>query len=506
MMARPGFVLEVDDKTPPIMAPAGAELRLERLGIGTRVVYPADAVPSSDPAALIDSALTAPLNAEALASRLREDTKLTIVIADGGLPLPRPQFDPRRTLVERVLETAARAGVDDVELVVANGLRQRWSPTQITAVLGDRVASSFLPDGLITSHDVTSEDLVTIGEAAGGPVRLNRRVAESDLVVVIALASGFSSGCPLSEGLTDLGTVNRMAGANATEEARTAVEELVQQKVDAFALVAVLGQPLLSSNMRFVSKREWEWNLGDKLAYAGARQVIGALPRNGASLVHSRMAADYAIIDVVAGEPTAVRHDAALVWQAGNSVEVQGAADVLVVPVWGAAIEEGPIGSPLDAAHHALVTAAGSHLGTPYVRPGGVVIAFHPLSNKFSNRRQSAGADFFATVLPASTDPAEIAAEFEPRAISDDWYINLYRKQFAHHPLRAFHRWYRTAAATQDVSDVIWVGADRRSAALLGHRAASTYADALEIAADEVGRQPDITFLRGPGLALGDVR
>ena len=53
---------------------------------------------------------------------------------------------------------------------------------------------------------------------------------------------------------------------------------------------------------------------------------------------------------------------------------------------------------------------------------------------------------------------------------------------------------------------MIWVGGDRRSAALLGHRAATTYADALEIASSSVGRTPGITVLRGPGLALGDVR
>lgn len=134
------------------------------------------------------------------------------------------------------------------------------------------------------------------------------------------------------------------------------------------------------------------------------------------------------------------------------------------------------------------------------------MIGFHPLPNKFSNRRQSAAADFFAKVLPASTDPAEIAAQFEPSALADEWYLDLYRKQFAHHPLRVFHQWYRTAEATKGLDDVIWVGADRRSASLLGHRAASTYADALEIASDAVGKHPAITFLRGPGLALGDVR
>lgn len=505
-MARPGFVLEVDDRTPPLMTPAGADLRLERLGVGTHVLYPADAVASSDPTALIDSALNAPVNSAPLVTRLTAETRLTLVIADDDLPLPRPQFDPRRTLVERVLEAAARAGVNDVELVVANGLRQRWSPAKITSLLGDRVAASFLPDGLITSHDVTSDDLVTIGEVDGAPVRLNRRVAESDLVVVIGLTTALGDRCPISAGLTDLATLNAMSGAHAAPGACAAVARLVAEKVEAFALMAVLGQPLLGRTMRFVSKREWEWNLGDKLSYAGARQVISAMPRNGASLVHSSISADYAIIDVVAGEPAAVRSDAALAWQAANAVEVPGVADVLVTPVWGAAIDEDPIGSPLDAAHHALVRAAGSHLGTPFARPGGVLIAFHPLPNKFSNRRQSAAADFFAKVLPASTDPAEIAAEYEPRAVADEWYLDLYRKQFAHHPLRVFHQWYRTAEAAKAFADVIWVGADRRSASLLGHRAASTYADALEIASDTVGQHPAITFVRGPGLALGDVR
>lgn len=506
-MARPGFVLEVDDRTPPLMTPSGADLRLERLGLGTRVLYPADAVASSDPTALIDAALDAPVNAERLAARLAPDTKLTLVVADDDdLPLPRPQFDPRRTLVERVLEVAARAGVNDVELVIANGLRQRWSAARITQVLGDRVATSFLPDGLVTSHDVTSESLVTIGEVDGAPVRLHPRVAESDLTIVIGLTTALSHRCPIASGLTDLGTINRMYGAEASAETAPQVESLIATKVEAFSLVAVLGQPLLSRNMRFLSKREWEWNLVDKLAYAGARQVINALPRSGAARLHATMSADYAIIDVVAGDPAAVRGDATHAWQAANTVEVPWTADVLVTPVWGAAADGAPVSSPLDAAYHALVRSAGSHLGKPFVRQGGVLIGFHPLPDQFSHRRQSAAADFFATVLPTSTDPAEIAAQWEPRAIADEWYLGLYRKQFAPHPLRVYHQWYRTAQAAEAFSDVIWVGADRRTAALLGHRAASTYADALEIASDLVGEQPAITFLRGPSLALGDVR
>ncbi len=504
-MARPGFVLEVDDKTPPLMTMSGSDLRLNPFGVGTRVIYPPDAERSSDPVPLIDAALSAPTGTAPLAAQLSPSTKLTLLITEAGV-LPAPWFDPRRTLAERVLEAAARAGVDDVEIVIANGAAQRWSHARVTEVLGDRVATSFLPDGLVASHDVTAEDLVEVGAVDGHTVRVNRRVAESDLVVLIGVRSSFVDGCPLVCGVTDAATVQRLGAAGEGDAFVTGVRALVQDTTPTFALVAVLGQPLLGRPLRYVSKREWEWNAADRFSYVGTRQLAAALPRQGAQLLHGGPKADYAVIDVVGGEYAAAQSESRLVWQAANAVEVKGQADVLVTSVWGAAIDPSdPVGSPLSAARHALVTQAGSHLGTPYTRPGGVLIALHPLRNRFSNRRQSAAADLFAKVLPLTTDPAEIAERFAP-ALQDEWYLDLYRKQFSDHPLRVFQEWASIARATARYSNVIWVGGDRRSAAVLGHRAASTYADALEIASDAVGGTPSITVLRGAGLALGDVR
>ncbi|MFT3886855.1 MAG: lactate racemase domain-containing protein [Arachnia sp.] len=502
-MSRPGFVLEVDDKTPPLMTMSGSDLRLDRFGVGTRVVYTPDAERSSDPVALIDAALSAPSGTAPLAARLTPSTKLTLLISDAQA-LPAPWFDPRRTLAERVLEAAARAGVDDVELVIANGVGQRWSGSRVTEVLGDRVATSFLPDGLVASHDVTADDLVEVGQVDGHPVRVNRRVAESDLVVVIGVRAAYADRCPLSSGITDAATVERLGTAGPAFA--DGVRDLLRGAADTFSLIAVLGQPLLGRPLRFVSKREWEWNAGDRLSYAGARQLAAALPRQGAQLLHGGPRADYAVIDVVGGEYAAAQAESRLVWQAANAVEVRGQADVLVTSVWGAAIDPSdPVGSPLSAAGHALVRQAGSHLGTPYTRDGGVLIALHPLRNRFSNRRQSAAADLFAKILPVTTDAAEIAERFAP-SLQDEWYLDLYRKQFADHPLRVFQEWAAIAEATARYANVIWVGGDRRSAAVLGHRAASTYADALEIASDAVGTAPSITVLRGAGLALGDVR
>lgn len=506
-MSRPGFVLEVDEKTPPLLTLAGANLRLERFGVGTRVAYPADPVASEDPVGLVDAALESPVGAESLPSRLTSSTKLTVVVRDDKQPEPRMRFDVRRSILERVLEHAARAGVDDVQIVIATGLNRRWNRPEISAILGDRVATSFIPDGLISSHDVTAEDLVTVGDVDGVPVRLNRRVAESDLVVSIGVAGDSSWGCGFALGLTDVETINRLEGLQADPATSEQIISVVNGAVPVFAVTAVLGQPLLGPSLSFLNKREWEWRLPDQLAFATARQLVSLLSKRGSQKLFGSPLADYAISDMVGGDPVLVRQQAREAWVAANSVELPGSADVLAVSVWGSSFDNGnPVGSPLNAAHDALVTQAGSHEGAPLVRDGGVLIARHPLARNFSNRTQSAAADLFATVLPETLDPAEIHQRYEGTAVRDPWYLALYRDHYANHPLKVFHTWYRIHEASRRLGDVIWVGGDRRSAAVLGHRAATTFADALEIASNTVGSHPEITHLHGPGHLLGVVR
>ena len=45
MVSRPGFVLEVDERTPALLMHEGEGFRLERLPLGTRVVYPPESLP-----------------------------------------------------------------------------------------------------------------------------------------------------------------------------------------------------------------------------------------------------------------------------------------------------------------------------------------------------------------------------------------------------------------------------------------------------------------------------
>ena len=57
-MGRPGFVLEVDRSTPPTLFHHGEGFKLEKLPVGSRIIYPSESLPTlKDPDAAIRHAL-----------------------------------------------------------------------------------------------------------------------------------------------------------------------------------------------------------------------------------------------------------------------------------------------------------------------------------------------------------------------------------------------------------------------------------------------------------------
>jgi len=242
------------------------------------------------------------------------------------------------------------------------------------------------------------------------------------------------------------------------------------------------------------------------VAYATARQLTAALPRQVIQKLYASPRADYELCDVVGGTPGQVSPRAAEVWRAANAVPTPR-TDILITSVWGSSFDVGDsIGSPINASHQALLAGSGTGEQQPLLRDGGMLIAFHPLSQVFPNRLLAPAADFFAKVLPATREPAEIRERFERQALFDDWYLKLYRDHNAWHPLAVFHTWYAICRAIGRLSGVIWVGADRQTAHVLGQRAATTLDDALELAREVVGEQAESTYLHGPGRISGEPR
>src|SRR5207249_1696727 len=114
---------------------------------------------------------------------------LTIAFDDLSLPLP-PMAAPdvRQLVMEEVIDMAAEAGIDDLHIIAALGLHRRMTEDELRHIVGERIFSTFHPDRLYQHDGEDTENNVYIGKTAEGEeVTLNRRAAESDLVVYINL-------------------------------------------------------------------------------------------------------------------------------------------------------------------------------------------------------------------------------------------------------------------------------------------------------------------------------
>ena len=510
-MARPGFVLDVDDRTPPVLVASGDTFRLERLPVGARVVYPADSLPAVHAAEAIAAALDAPTGSDPLTARLRPGLKLTITFDDNTAPVPAmTKPDLRAKIIEAVLTRAAAAGVDDVALVAAIGLNRRQSPAELRQLVGERVFRSFHADGLLVNHDAEDTDeLAEIGRVGELPVVVNKRVAESDLVVHVHLVTG-PTGNGAASALAGLGAASTLAALGAQDadpQTAEAAAGVVADRLPLFVVEAVLDADVFPEPLSFLAKREWEWSVKDQARWFGLRRGTAAV--TSAKLrrrILGALAAPWHAIGLAGGEPTAVGASSTQLALSQQQVSVPSQADVAVVgvPSLGPYSVDAPT-NPVVAAWSGLASILGSHTGSPVVREGGAVILFHPLRGDFSPLYHPSYVDFFAEVLSVTTDPAQISADFEKKFATDPWYVHLYRTSHAFHGLHPVHRWYEIARARAGVGDVVWVGADRANAERLGFRAASTLADALEIVSSSVGRTPQITYLHTPPKLVVDV-
>jgi hypothetical protein len=512
-MGRPGFVLDVDERTPPLLVCDGAGFRLERFPLGTRVVYPAESLePLEDVREAINAALDAPLDSEPLSDRLRPGMRLTIAFDDNTSPVPRmPRPDIRGRIIEAVLTRAAAAGVDDVQLICANGLNRRLTETELQRLLGERVFRSFFADGLLTNHDAEdAERLCTVGVSDFGDVQINSRAAGSDLLVFVHVVVGPRGGGPASvaRGLGSTATIRQLAGTESLRsgDRAAAIGGVVAQAVPLFRIDAVLDNDVYAGGLEFLAKREWEWNIKERAGWLAIRQGLALTPARARRRLLSASVGGYHVVGVIAGAAEPVDASSRRQILAQQQVEVPGQADVAVIGVaHSSPYSIDSVTNPVLAAWSGLVGIFQSHTGRPVVREGGALILYHPMPAEFSPLHHPSYVDFFADVLSKTTDPDQLRGELEARYAEDPWYIHLYRTSLAFHGVHPFHAWYEIAAARAHCSDIVWVGADRDSVSRMGFRAASTFADALEIVSSSVGRSPRITYLHTPPQIVADV-
>jgi hypothetical protein len=519
-------VLEVDERTPPLLVHEGEGFRLQKFPLGTQVLYPPDPLPAiRDVTGAIRTALLNPLNSEPLPQLMKPGMRLTIAFDDISLPLPPMQTpDIRGRVIEQVLEVAARRGVDDVQILVANSLHRRMTPGEIKRAVGERVYRSFWPDAL-KNHDAEDPDGMTyVGETdRGEELEINRRAAESDLLVyvninLVAMDGGHKS---VPVGLGGYRSLKHHHNVHTMLESRSFMDppssalhgstarmgRVLADHLRIFTIETTLNNETFPSQFGFLNKREWEWSVKDQAMFLAAKKANESAPHRIRREVFRRITAPYGVTGVHAGETDAVHEQTLTNVHRQQLVEVNGQSDVLVVGLpYICPYNVNSIMNPILVQCLGLGYFFNMYRGKPLVRPGGAMILFHPTPWEFHQVHHPSYIDFFDEVLAETTDPAAIESKYEQQYATDPWYAHLYRNSYAYHGVHPFYMWYWGAHAMDYLGDVIFVGADRAAVARMGFRTAGSFADALEMAGETVGRSPRITYLHAPPLAMGDVR
>lgn len=528
-MPRPGFVLDVDRSTPPILFWRGENYSLEKLPADrSRVIYapePEAAIDDIDSA--IRHALLNPIEMDPLPTLLFPGMKLTIAFDDISLPLPKmTRPDIRQRVIEAVLDLAADAGVDDVHIIAALALHRRMTEDELRHMLGDRVYDAFAPRGMLYQHDAEDQDnLALLGETPHGEeVEINKRAAESDLLVyvninLVAMDGGWKS---TATGLSSYRSLRHHHNTHTMENSRSFMDQhkselhksnwrmgeiMKKHGPKIFQIETTVNNDTFPSAFDFLGKREWEWNARDRAKFVASSAALNRTPARMRRNIFQSIEAPHQMTSIQAGEVEAVHKVTTANVYRQQLVEVQGQTDILTMGIpFICPYNVNSIMNPILVMCTGLGYYFNLYRNKPLVREGGVIIMTHPTTNEFHPVHHPSYIDFFEQVLTETTVPSELEARFEKKFAEDEWYKHLYRTGNAYHGVHPFYMWYWGSHALQHCGKVIIVGGDAPTIRRLGFTPASTFNDALEIASDVVGRSPTITHFHTPPIMIADVK
>jgi len=522
---RDACLVEVTEHSPPTLFHHGESFRLERLPVGSRIVYaPPPMRGIVDPEAAIAAALDAPLGSDPLDALLRPGMRLTIAFDDISLPLPPMRLpDVRQRVIEQVLERAYRAGVQDIHLIAALAIHRRMTPAELRRAVGPHVFDAFHPDRLYNHDAEDPEGIVTLGETElGETVTLSKRAAESDLLIyvnvnMVTMDGGHKS---VAIGLGTYASLRVHHNVHTMRHSRSFMDperselhhaarrqgEVVEAAVPIFHIETTLNNDMFSSPLRFLGKPEHRWSAREQATFAAVKRSLDHMPVKARRTAFQKSAAPYAITGVTAGAVDEVHAVTLERCAEQQAVHVPGQADVMTAGLpYICPYNVNSIMNPILAMCLGLGYVFNLYQGVPLVRKGGVLIFTHPVPREFHPVHHPSYIDFYEEVLSDTTDPVEIERRYERSYAEDEWYRHLYRTSYAYHGAHPFYMWYWGAHALEHVGEVIWVGGDREACRRMGFRRADTMRDALEMAEQVVGRDPSLTHFHMPPLFYAEV-
>ncbi|HEX8163768.1 MAG TPA: lactate racemase domain-containing protein [Pyrinomonadaceae bacterium] len=516
-------VVHIDRDSAPRIIPSGEDFILEDLPVGTRVIYPKPSIkglPNRE--AAIRYAINHPHDTPPLYAQLEPGMKVTIAVDDISLPLPPMRTpDVRQTMLEIVLELLAANGVDDVHIIIANSLHRKMTEWEMKRMVGAKIFSDYYPDRYYNHDAEDPEGLVVLGETRHKePLRVNRRCAESDLVIycninLVPMDGGHKS---VAVGLCDYESLRAHHEPQTIRDSNSYMDpassmlnhkvvrlgKLVDEHMNVFHIETALNNRMYTGEMDFLLRNEDEFSALDRMKFEAMRFTMGKMPRAARRKMLHQVPAAYEVIACHAGktEPT---HNEILKRNFDQyAIPVNGQCDILITGI--------PDISPYNV-YSVLnpllvqVMALGYHFNfyrnKPLLKKGGVLILHHPCYDEFDHNFHPSYIEFFNRLLPETRDADTLRDKYEREFANNPSYVEMYRRGNAYHGAHPFFMWYWGENGRQHVGRVIAAGAENSHVPeRLGWERADNLTEAIAMARSYMGRSAEITMLHQPVIAL----
>lgn len=199
--------------------------------------------PMHNTAAIVCDALQNPIGTSAIADLARGKESILVVVDDNSRPTPVSRF------VHCVLQEIHAAGISEQQItfMMALGTHRPMTRKEMVDKLGEQVVRTYT----CINHDWENPDVLEyLGDTAqGAPVWINRKVAESDLVIGVGAIMpidicGYTGGGKiLVPGLSGPETVNKMHWTRVSlpkSEVVGHADNPIRESIDALARKAGL--------------------------------------------------------------------------------------------------------------------------------------------------------------------------------------------------------------------------------------------------------------------------
>ncbi len=432
-------------------------------------------------------ALAFPLAGEPLDRLVTRAGTATLVIEQPSLPIPAATLSPRHLAVAAAADELERLGVSQLTIVVAGGLLRRTSPRDIGLLFPPEFRRRFR--GRIIVHDAEAEDLVKIGEIDGIPLRVNRALVDTDLVLPVTAAETVVDGGPgallAATGAESLRAASSpsLLEASGSQGWKLALE--VERRLQ--DRVALTGVSLALNLTRFAGPfagYPHDEEAVERMLRSRVRWLFQFAPGPVRQRVLDGLPREQTAAAAYGGTPSIAHTEALLRGTVFKGCSLDAPLDAVVIgipPTTPWIPRERP--NPVTAAYLGLGLALRLWRNAPLVADGGTAILVHPLPRRFPR--------------PTQTPYRAVLYQTEEQAARDERALADYRAGHACHPLQPFVEWSACEAVAKRLGAVLVAGCrDAQTARQLGLVPVHGLGAALEMASGRGARR--IGYLVAP--------